>query len=86
MLTRSRCVKIFFFNSKFTTTILVRRVRTYSPFHGQIISERLGLSLFAPRPFQFPQGFWDSRENGDIDVPRAKECVGVGGGVVFKMQ
>ena len=39
-----------------------------------------------PRPFPFLQGFWDSGENGDTDVPSAKECaVGVGG-VVFEMQ
>ena len=42
--------------------------------------------LSPPRPFAFPQGFWDSGENGDTDVPRAKECAVGGGGVVFEMQ
>ena len=37
-------------------------------------------------PSPFPQGFWDPGENGDTDVPSAKECAVVVVVVVFEMQ
>ena len=38
-----------------------------------------------PRLFPFPQGCWGSGENGDADVPSAKECPVAVDGVVFEM-
>ena len=45
-----------------------------------------GVGAIAPRLFPFHQGFWGAEENGDTDMPSAKECAVVGGGVVFEMQ
>ena len=43
--------------------------------------------LSPPRPFPFPQGFWDSGESGDTDVSSAKKCaVGRGGSMIRRRE